>query len=107
MLEKLLIANCNEIAVRIIRAGRKMEIALVTVYSDADTHSLPVRLVDEAVNTGPPPAAKNHVQSDAILDTAQRTGATRYILATVFSPMNAAFARVCNEAGLIFGGPTP
>lgn len=106
MLKKLLIANRGEIALRIIRACREMEIESVIVYSDADSDSLPVRLADEAVNIGPPPASKSYLRLDAILDAATKTEADAVHPGYGFLAENAAFAQACEEAGLNFIGPT-
>jgi acetyl-CoA carboxylase biotin carboxylase subunit len=72
---KLLIANRGEIAVRIIRAAQELGIATVQAHSAADTDSLAVKLADEAVNIGPPHAAKSYLNIEAILDAARKTGA--------------------------------
>ena len=74
-IQKLLIANRGEIAVRIIRAARDLGIATVVVHSDADTESRAVQMADEAVNIGPPQAAKSYLSIDAILKAAKETGA--------------------------------
>src|SRR3981081_2797041 len=72
---KLLIANRGEIAVRIIRAARELDLETVQVYSKADKDSLDVRLPDESVDIGPPQASKSYLNRDAILVAAKTTGA--------------------------------
>ena len=74
-IHKLLIANRGEIAVRIIRAARELDLATVQVYSKADKESLAVRLADECVDIGPPQASKSYLNRDAILLAARTTGA--------------------------------
>ncbi len=102
---RLLIANRGEIAVRIIRAARELGIATVQVHSTADTESLAVKLADEAVNIGPPHAAKSYLNIQAILDAAQKTGADAVHPGYGFLAENAGFADAVEAAGLIFVGP--
>ena len=75
MFKKILIANRGEIACRVIRTAREMGIATVAVYSDADRDALHVKLADEAVHIGPPPAAESYIVIDKILDAIRQTGA--------------------------------
>jgi acetyl-CoA carboxylase, biotin carboxylase subunit len=104
-IKKLLIANRGEIAVRINRAAKELGIATVQVHSVADTDSLAVKLADEAVNIGPPHAAKSYLNIDAILKAAKDTGADAVHPGYGFLAENAKFADAIEDAGLIFVGP--
>src|SRR6266851_3179330 len=75
MFRKILIANRGEIACRIIKTARRMGIATVAVYSEADAEALHVREADQAVPIGPPPAAESYLRIDRIIDACRRTGA--------------------------------
>jgi acetyl-CoA carboxylase, biotin carboxylase subunit len=105
-IRKLLIANRGEIAVRIIRAARELGIATVQVHSAADADSLSVRIADEAVNIGPPHAAKSYLNIAAILEAAKATGADAIHPGYGFLAENAGFADAVAAAGLIFVGPS-
>jgi acetyl-CoA carboxylase, biotin carboxylase subunit len=105
-IKKLLIANRGEIAVRIIRAAKELGIATVQVHSAADTGSLAVKMADEAVNVGPPHAAKSYLNIPAILEAARKTGADAVHPGYGFLAENANFADAVKAAGLIFVGPT-
>ena len=75
MFEKILIANRGEIACRVIKTARRMGIRTVAVYSDADARALHVRMADEAVHIGPPPASQSYIVIDRILEAVRATGA--------------------------------
>ncbi len=105
-IRKLLIANRGEIAVRINRAAKELGIATVQVHSKADKDSLAVRLADEAVDIGPPQAAKSYLNREAILAAAKATGADAIHPGYGFLAENAEFAAAVEAAGLIFVGPT-
>ncbi len=105
MIKKLLIANRGEIAVRINRAAKELGIGTVQVHSAADTESLAVRMADEAVNIGPPHAAKSYLNIAAILGAAKQTGADAVHPGYGFLAENANFADAVEAAGLIFVGP--
>ncbi|MCA1242088.1 acetyl-CoA carboxylase biotin carboxylase subunit [Stappia stellulata] len=105
-IRKLLIANRGEIAVRIIRAARDSGIATVQVYSDADANGRAVAMADEAVNIGPPQAAKSYLDIDALLQAARDTGADAIHPGYGFLAENAGFADAVEAAGLVFVGPS-
>ena len=103
---KLLIANRGEIAVRIIRAARELGIKTVQVHSAADAEMLAVKMADEAINIGPPHAAKSYLNVEAILKAAKQTGADAIHPGYGFLAENANFADAVVAAGLIFVGPS-
>jgi propionyl-CoA carboxylase alpha chain len=105
MFTKILIANRGEIACRVIRTARKMGIATVAVYSDADRDSLHVELADESVRIGPPPSRESYLNADAILAAAKQTGAQAIHPGYGFLSENAGFARRVEDDGLVFIGP--
>src|ERR1041384_3158339 len=107
MFAKLLIANRGEIAVRVIRTAKRMGLATVAVYSDADAPALHVAMADEAARIGPPPARESYLDADAILAAAKRTSAQAIHPGYGFLSENAAFAEACAAAGIVFIGPTP
>ena len=103
---KVLIANRGEIALRIIRTLKEMQIASVAVYSDADRNSLHVRMADEAVCIGAAPSALSYVNIDALVTAAKITGADAVHPGYGFLSENADFADAVTRAGLTFIGPT-
>ena len=105
MFGKLLIANRGEIACRIAATARRMGIATVAVYSDADAQSLHVAACDEAYRIGPAAARESYLLGPAIIAAARRSGAQAVHPGYGFLSENADFARDCAEAGLIFVGP--
>ena len=104
---KVLIANRGAIACRIIRTLRKMGVASVAVFSDADAGSLHVSQADEAVRLGPAPAAESYLNVEAVLAAAKATGAQAIHPGYGFLSENTAFAEACEAAGVAFIGPTP
>jgi acetyl/propionyl-CoA carboxylase alpha subunit len=104
---KLLIANRGEIASRVIRTAREMDIACVAVYSDADADALFVREADEAVRLPGTAPADTYLRGDLILEAARATGADAIHPGYGFLSENSGFARDCAAAGIIFVGPPP
>lgn len=107
MFKKILIANRGEIALRVIRACREMGIQSVAVHSTADANSMAVRLADESVCIGPPPARESYLNIPAILSAAAVTGAEAIHPGYGFLSENEQFARMVEEHGFAFIGPKP
>ncbi|HEX8915217.1 MAG TPA: urea carboxylase [Humisphaera sp.] len=107
MFSKVLIANRGEIACRVIRTLRKLGVASVAVYSDADAQSQHVVLADEAVKLGPPPAAESYLRGNLIIEAALATGAQAIHPGYGFLSENPEFAAMCADAGIAFVGPSP
>ena len=104
-IDKLLIANRGEIALRVMRTARAMGIATVAVYSDADADAPFVRFADEAVRIGPPPARESYLSIAAVLEAARVTAAHAIHPGYGFLSENPLFAEAVADAGLIFVGP--
>ena len=107
MITSLLIANRGEIACRIIRTARAMNIRTIAVYSDADAKALHVRSADEAVHIGPSPARESYLVGANIIAAAKATGAEAIHPGYGFLSENADFAQSVIDAGLIWVGPRP
>ncbi|CAN5199729.1 acetyl/propionyl/methylcrotonyl-CoA carboxylase subunit alpha [soil metagenome] len=105
MFAKILVANRGEIACRVMRTARRMGIATVAVYCDSDQEALHVEMADEAVNIGPPPAAKSYLLIDRTVDAARRTGADAVHPGYGFLSERAQFAEALAMAGIAFIGP--
>jgi acetyl-CoA carboxylase biotin carboxylase subunit len=106
MFHKILIANRGEIAIRIIRACKEMGIKTVAVYSQADSHSLHVKLADESVCIGPAPSLQSYLNMNAIISAAEVTDADAIHPGYGFLSENAKFAEICEQCGITFIGPT-
>jgi len=107
MFSKVLIANRGEIAVRLIRACRELGIPTVAVYSEADRNALHVKFADEAYCVGPPPSAESYLVMDRIIDAARSSSSDSIHPGYGFLAENPAFARMCEDNGITFIGPSP
>ena len=107
MFEKILIANRGEIALRVHRACKEMGIATVAVHSTADANAMHVRLADESVCIGPPPAARSYLHIPSLIAAAEITGAQAVHPGYGFLSENARFAEIVESHGLTFIGPKP
>ena len=105
MFTKILIANRGEIACRVIATAKKMGIATVAVYSDADRSARHVQLADEAVHIGAAPSRESYLQADRIIAAAKQTGAQAIHPGYGFLSENEAFAKRVEKEGLVFIGP--
>jgi pyruvate carboxylase subunit A len=107
MFEKVLIANRGEIALRVIRGCRDLGIRTVAVYSEADRGAAFVHTADESVEIGPAPSSQSYLVGDRILAAARQTNAQAIHPGYGFLSENQAFARACEDAGIVFIGPSP
>ncbi|MGJ8621547.1 MAG: acetyl-CoA carboxylase biotin carboxylase subunit [Yoonia sp.] len=105
MFKKILIANRGEIACRVIKTARKMGIQTVAIYSDADRNALHVKMADEAVHIGPPPANQSYIVIDKVMEAIKKTGAEAVHPGYGFLSENPKFADALAEAGVAFIGP--
>jgi acetyl-CoA carboxylase biotin carboxylase subunit len=107
MFKKILIANRGEIACRVVRACREMNIRSVAVYSDADKDALHVRMADEAYGIGPAPSSESYLRGDKIVEVAIRSGAEAIHPGYGFLSENTGFVRAATDAAIEFIGPPP
>src|SRR6204780_527552 len=107
MFKRILIANRGEIACRIIKTARRMGIATVAVYSEADRSALHVEMADDAVLIGPPPAAQSYLVIDNIVAACKASGAEAVHPGYGFLSERAAFPEALANAGIVFIGPNP
>ena len=105
MFSKILVANRGEIACRIIRTARRMGVATVAVYSDADRNALHVAMADEAVHIGAAPPRESYLVGERIIEACRMTGAEAVHPGYGFLSENADFSRACKKAGIVFIGP--
>ncbi|MYM62428.1 acetyl/propionyl/methylcrotonyl-CoA carboxylase subunit alpha [Pseudomaricurvus sp. HS19] len=105
MFNKILIANRGEIACRVIKTARKLGIATVAVYSDADANALHVAMADEAVHIGGAPSRESYLVIERVIEAARKTGAEAIHPGYGFLSENSEFCRACDAAGIVFIGP--
>src|SRR5712672_3845349 len=107
MFEKILVANRGEIAVRIIRACKELNIRTVAVYSDTDANSMHVQMADEAICIGKAPSSESYLRIDRIISAAEITDVDAIHPGYGFLSENAHFAEVCASCNIKFIGPSP
>jgi propionyl-CoA carboxylase alpha chain len=107
MFKKILIANRGEIACRVIRTAKRMGIKTIAVYSDADARAPHVKMADEAVRLGPPPASESYLKAELIIDACKATGAEAVHPGYGFLSERTSFAEALEKAGIAFIGPPP
>jgi acetyl-CoA carboxylase, biotin carboxylase subunit len=107
LLQRVLVANRGEIAVRVVRAARELGIGVVTVHSDADEGALHTQVSDRSIRIGPAPSRESYLDQDRILEAAREAGCDAIHPGYGFLSENAGFARRVRQAGLAFVGPTP
>src|SRR6201997_3826976 len=106
-MKKILVANRGEIALRVMRSAKEMGIKTVAVFSEADRHSPHVKYADEAVCIGPPSSKESYLRGDKIIEVAKKLGVDGIHPGYGFLSENAAFAKLVEENGITFIGPTP
>ena len=107
MFTKILVANRGEIACRVIKTAKKMGIATVAVYSDADRNSVHVEMADEAVHIGPSPASQSYLVAEKIIEACKQTGARAVHPGYGFLSERASFCEALEKQGIVFIGPKP
>src|SRR5207253_2936459 len=107
MLQRVLVANRSEIAVRVVRACKELGIGTVAVHSDADAGALHTRMADRAIRIGPAPSRDSYLAQDRILEAAAESGADSIHPGYGFLSENSTFARAVGKAGLTWIGPSP